>query len=41
MGGHLSFYYSKYDKNVDIRFHAQIWLQVNLWWSKVGTMTVF
>ena len=41
MGGHLWLYYSKNDKNVDIIFMHRFWLRVNIWWSKVGIMTVF
>ena len=32
--GHLSLYYTKHDKNVDIRLPAQAWLGVNVWWSE-------
>ena len=36
LSGHLSLYYTKYDKRIDIVFHAQVWLYVNLWRSKNG-----
>ena len=34
-------YYSKFDKNVDIGLHAEVRLQVIIWWSKMDIMTVF
>ena len=37
----LSLFYSIYDKNVDFGLHAQVRLDVNIWWSKMGIMTVF
>ena len=37
----LSLEYTKYDINVVIKFHARFWLQVNVYWSNMGIMTVF
>ena len=41
INGHLWLQYCKYDKKVDVRLHAQVWLQIDkIWWSKMGIVTV-
>ena len=32
----LSLFYTKYDKDDLFKLNAQVWLQVDVWWSKDG-----